>query len=225
MRGGEQLALQSAWHLCKHLPLSLNRLCREMVSGMTPSSARNASVFSSAEGASGPELLAARARTLGFVAGNMFGASSTNDVGQDPRFASLHRAASAPDLGAMSDLRGKGAQGLSYIGSLGASIPRHELYTPSTDRASYAISSASERGAQQFRTGLSIAGGASQAGANMQSSRPPAHVPYPQGLLLPTTSAAPHVSLRTLADREHDVMGRWSATMAAAAEMQLSAKR
>lgn len=191
-----------------------------MVSGVTPGSARNASVFSSTEGVSGPELLASRARTLGFVAGNMFGASSTNDTGGDSRFASLHRAATAPDLGTAAGPAGGGAPGLSYIGSLGASIPRHELYTPAADRASYASSSASEKSARLFRAGLGIAAGA----GNAQPSRVPAHVPFPQGLLLPTTSAAPHISLRTLADREQDVMGRWSATMAAAAEMQLRAK-
>lgn len=203
---------------------------------MTPSSERSASIFAATEGASGPELLAARARALGFVAGNMFGASATGGRAppshDDPeaRRSSLQRGASAPELRyAEASARGPG---LSYIGSLGASIPRHELQTPSADRASFGSStgSTSERAAQQFMFGLGVA---STGRAAAGRERPPVallpgrsqpHVPFPQGLLLPTTSAAPHVSLQTLADREQDIMGRWPATMAAAAEMQLRAQ-
>ena len=221
--------------MCCRAELLLASNCREMVSGMTPSSERSASIFAATEGTSGPELLAARARALGFVAGNMFGATATggharpsHDV-PESRCFSLQRGASAPELRfAEASARGPG---LSYIGSLGASIPRHELQTPSADRASIGSStgSASERAAQQFMFGLGVA---STGRAATGRERPPValpgrsqpHVPFPHGLLLPTTSAAPHVSLQTLADREQDVMGRWPATMAAAAEMQLRAQ-
>lgn len=194
-----------------------------MVSGLTPSSAENASVFAQTEGTSGPAKLAARARALGFVAGNMFGAASTNgghdDTRQDDRaLHALRRTSSAPEV-----VPGNGTAGLSFIGSLGASIPRHEFYTPSADRASYHnSSSASDKASQQFQAGLRIPSmHASTASSLKLGSRPPAHTPFPQGLLLPSTAAAPHVSLHTLAERERDIMGRWSGTMAAAAEMQL----
>ena len=201
------------------------------MSGMTPNSSKNASVFTPAEGVSGPEMLAARARTLGFVAGNMFGAASTN-FGLESDDLLLQRAngfeerrASSLQASEQGTINGAGGHGLSYIGSLGASISRHEAYSPYAERALYSSSGPSEKASQQFRAGLGVAPAAAPRSSttSVNMLRPPPHVSFPQGLLLPSTSAAPHVSLHTLAEREHDIMGRWPSTMAAAAEMQLKA--
>jgi hypothetical protein len=206
---------------------------REMVAGTAPGGSE--SVFApSAVDASGPELLAARARTLGFVSGNMFGASAGSDdaaarpvqrrdsgsSNQSTHPASgLRPSVSASELVSDSERRRSGGEGggvLSFIGSLGASIPRHELaHTPGWDPR------ASDSAAKQLRAGLGFA--APSAPAGTPAPRPTPHVPFPRGLLLPSTVAHPHVSLHTLAEREHDVMARWPATMAAAAEMKLRA--
>jgi hypothetical protein len=210
---------------------------REMVGGSAPGGAGSVFAPSPAD-LSGPEQLAARARTLGFVAGNMFGASaaSSNDTSapyQTQAEMGSSRSGVNRGYGMRRGSEGAGGveNGMTFIGSLGASIPQRELrHTPGWDPHA----SASERASQQLRSGLGIGSttpaplpaAAAAAAASTSSTpgpRPPPHVPYPRGLLLPSTSGHPHVSLHTLAEREFDVMARWPATMAAAAEMKLRA--